>query len=404
MKVQVELPDKLIDLFSAPRGSLRYRGAKGGRGSGKSFNFAKMALVWGLIEPLRILCVRDIQGSIKESFLAELKSAIASEPWLDSAYDSGVDYLRGKNGTEFIFKGLRHDAQSIKSLAQVDLCIIEEAEDVPEYSWVALEPTIRADKSEIWVIWNPKVKASPVDTRLVLDNPPRSKVVEMNHGDNPWFPNVLEEQRLTALRVMDDAKYNWIWNGQYYEMSDAQIFANKYRVEDFTPRHDWDGPYHGLDFGFSQSPTAGLKCWIHDRKLYIEYEGGAVGLELNDTSQFLQKKIPGIEQYVVRADSARPESISHIKNDGIWLCEKAEKGKGSVEDGIEFIKSFDVVIIHTRCVKTLEEFRLYSYKIDRMSGDILPIIIDKHNHFIDALRYALEPVMKGGFTDYGAIL
>ena len=102
---QIHLPPKMVDVFATPRGELRYRGARGGRGSGKSFTFAKMAAIWGVIEPLRILCTRELQASIKESFHAELKNAIASEPWLEAAYDVGVDYLRGKNGTEFLFKG-----------------------------------------------------------------------------------------------------------------------------------------------------------------------------------------------------------------------------------------------------------------------------------------------------------
>lgn len=138
-------------MFSHPRGSLRYRGAHGGRMSAKSASFAKMASVFGYAEPLRILCTRDIQDSIKESFHAELKNAIASEPWLAAAYDVGENYIRGKNGTEFIFKGLRHNIGSIKSMAQIDICIIEEAEDVAEHSYIALEPTIRAPKSEIWL-------------------------------------------------------------------------------------------------------------------------------------------------------------------------------------------------------------------------------------------------------------
>lgn len=148
-QVDVKLPPKLVPVFAPPRGELRYRGAYGGRGSAKSFSFAKMAAIYGYMEPLRILCTRDIQDSIKESFHAELKNAIASEPWLAAAYDVGVDYLRGHNGTEFIFKGLRHNISSIKSTAQIDLCIVEEAEDVPQYSWDDLEPTIRTPKSEI---------------------------------------------------------------------------------------------------------------------------------------------------------------------------------------------------------------------------------------------------------------
>ena len=149
---QIEIPPKLVPVFAPQRGGVRYRGAYGGRGSGKSFTFAKMAAIWGAIEPLRILCTRELQNSIKESFHAELKSAIASDQWLESCYDVGIDYIRGRNGTEFMFRGLRHSMGAIKSTAKIDLCIVEEAEDVPERSWVDLIPTIRSPKSEIWVI------------------------------------------------------------------------------------------------------------------------------------------------------------------------------------------------------------------------------------------------------------
>ena len=358
-----------------------------------------MAAIWGIIEPLRILCTRELQESIKQSFHAELKNAIESEPWLMAAYDVGVDYLRTRipswdKQTEFIFKGLRHNIGSIKSLAQIDLCIVEEAEDVPEHSWEALEPTIRAPGSEIWVIWNPRTDGSPVDQRFIKQTPPRSHIVEMNYSDNPWFPAELEEQRQHAQRVMDPAKYAHIWGGAYLTNSDAQVFAHKWRVDDFAPGADWDGPYYGIDFGFAQDPTTGLRCWIHNQRLYIEHDAGKVGLELDQTTSYLSDRIPAIAEHVSRADSARPESISYLKRHGLPRITGVTKGKGSVEDGVEFIKSFSEVIIHPRCKGTIQEFRLYSYKVDRNTGDIMPVIMDAHNHYIDALRYALEPMIK----------
>lgn len=391
---KIQLPPKLIPVFAPARGALRYRGAYGGRGSGKSFTFAKMAAIWGYVEPLRILCTREMQNSIKESFHAELKNAIASESWLESNYDVGVDYIRGKNGTEFIFRGLRHNQGSIKSLAQIDLCIVEEAEDVPESSWQVLEPTIRAPKSEIWVVWNPRTKGSPTDQRFIQSVPPRAKIVQMNHSDNPWFPAELEEQRKHARRVMDVALYRHVWEGDYYEMSDAQIFRDKYRVIDFEPKPNWDGPYYGLDFGFSQDPTAAVECWIADNRLYIRKEAGKVGLELDDTADYIKRSMPLIEKHTVRADNARPESISYLSRMGLPRITAVEKGKGSVEDGIQFIRSFEQVVIHSDCQAVLSEFRLYSYKVDRLSGDILPVPVDANNHYIDAIRYALEPIMK----------
>lgn len=390
----IKIPEKLVPLFTPPRGELRYRGAYGGRGSGKSFTFAKMAAIWGYAEKLRILCTREMQNSIKESFHAELKNAIQSEPWLEAAYDVGVDYIRGKNGTEFIFRGLRHNQGSIKSLAQIDLCIVEEAEDVPETSWQVLEPTIRAPKSEIWVVWNPRRKGSPTDARFIQAMPPRAAIVKLNHGDNPWFPPELEEQRQHAQRVMDDALYRHVWEGDYYEQSDAQIFRGKYVEKEFEAGADWDGPYIGLDHGFASDPAAAVRAWVFNGKLWIDYEAGGHGIELDDLADHVIACIPDVEKYVIRADNARPDANSYLKRHGLPRVTGCAKGKGSVEDGIQFIRSFDQVVIHPRCKNALSEFRLYSYKVDRLSGDVLPTPVDANNHWIDSLRYAIEPIMK----------
>lgn len=408
---RIELPPKLLPVFAPPRGALRYRGAFGGRGSGKSFSFAKMAAIFGAIEPLRILCTRELQNSIKESFHAELKNAINSDPWLSSCYEVGIDYIRGRNGTEVIFKGLRHSMGSIKSLSQIDICIVEEAEDIPEAAWKDLTPTIRADKSEIWVIWNPKKKGSPTDKRFRLTNPPRCAIAEMNYSDNPWFPAVLDEERKSDRKRMDDADYTHVWDGAYLTRTDAQVFAGKFAVEEFAPHHVlWDGPYEGMDFGFSQDPTTGVKCWVNENVLYIEHEAGKVGLELNDTTELMCNKIPGFEDFSIRADSARPESISYLKKNPdkegrrLSRIEGVKKGPGSVEDGVTHIKSYDRIIIHPRCTAVAEEFREYSYKVDRLSGDILPAIVDDWNHYIDAIRYALRPIMTNSVPDYEALL
>ena len=394
--LKIELAPKLLPLFAVPRGKLRYRVMRGGRGSGKSFTAAKMAAVWGAIEPLRILCTREYQNSIKESFHAELKNAIASCSWLSTQYDVGIDYLRHKsNGTEFLFKGLRHNSDGIKSMAQIDLVIVEEAETIPPRSWQDLIPTIRAAGSEFWVVYNPKSRDSWVARTFDGDQlPPRTMIVDLNHPDNPWFSQELDEQRLHDRDVMDPALYRHVWEGGYYEQSDAQVFAGKFEQREFEPVDDWDGPYHGLDFGFSQDPTAATKSWVHDDILYVEYELYEKRLELDDTAEALIEAIPDISRHTVRADNARPESISYLKRKGIPRIVACEKGKGSVEDGVEFIKSFKKVVIHPRCKNTISEFSLYSYKVDRLSGDILPVLVDDNNHIIDGIRYALEPLMK----------
>lgn len=391
----ITLPPKLVPVFSKPRGAVQYRGAFGGRGSGKSFNFAKMAAIWGFAEPLRILATREFQASIKESFHAELKAAIASEPWLEDHYDVGVDYLRGANGTEFIFRGLRHGVSTIKSLAKIDLTIVEEAEDVPETSWLALEATVfRQPKSELWPIWNPRREGSPVDMRFRKSCPSNALIAEINWNDNPFFPQGLDTLRKREQERLDPNTYAHVWEGAYLENSDAQVFAGKFRVEDFEAGAGWDGPYQGGDFGFSQDPTAVVRCWVSSDRLYVSHEAGRVGLELDDTVRFIQQRIEGFANFVTRWDSARPESISHLKRHGFPRSESVSKWKGSVEDGISFLRSFREIIVHPRCVETIKEMRLYSYKVDKLTGDVLPSLIDANNHYIDALRYAITPMIK----------
>ena len=391
----IKLPPKLVPVFAPERGAVQYRCSHGGRGSGKSFSFAKMAAIWGYAEPLRILCTRDLQISIKESFHAELKAAIESEPWLAAHYNVGVDYLRGDNGTEFLFRGLRNNVSSVKSTAKIDLTIVEEAEDVPEAAWLALEATVfRQPKSELWAIWNPLRDGSPVDQRFRKTPPANALVQEMNWWDNPFFPPGLETLRKREQERLDPATYAHVWEGAYLTNSDAQVLAGKVRVVEFTPGEGWHGPYHGLDFGFAQDPTAAVKCWVHDARLWIEYEAGAVGLEIDHTPAHLTQRIPGIERHIVRADSARPESISYLKRHGLPQAVAVEKWPGSVEDGIAHLRSYAEIVVHPRCRQTVQETRLYSYKVDRLSGDILPVVVDAHNHWIDATRYALAPLMQ----------
>lgn len=392
---RITLPEKLVPVFEPARGEVQYRGAHGGRGSGKSFNFAKMAAIWGYIDPLRVLATREYQGSIKESFYAELKSAIMSEPWLSDAYTIGSDFIKGSNGTEFLFMGLRRSINSIRSLAQIDLTIVEEAEDVPDQSWLMLEATVfRRPKSELWAIWNPRLRGSPVDLRFRVHPPKNGIFAEMNYMDNPFFPKGLETLRAREEQRLDADTYSHVWEGNYLTNSNAQVYHGKWRVLEFEPTLDWDGPYQGGDFGFSQDPLAAVRCWIFDETLFVEYEAGAISLDLDDSPSFLDAHIPGWTRYVSRWDNARPESISHFTKHGMPYAEAADKWPGSVEDGIQFIRSFRQIVIHPRCVNTVKEMKLYSYKVDRYTSDVLPILIDANNHYMDAIRYALAPIIR----------
>lgn len=391
----VKLPRKITEVFTPERGKVQYRALTGGRGSGKSFGSAKMAAIWGVIDPLRILCTRELQVSIKESFHAELKAAIASEPWLEAHYKVGVDYIKGVNGTDFIFRGLRHNTASIKSLAKIDLTIVEEAEDVPEDSWLALEATVfRQPMSELWAIWNGRLDGSPVDKRFIKNPPANAIVRKVNYNDNPFFPEGLEILRQREQGRLDPSTYAHIWDGEYLTNSDAQVLHGKVQVKDFAPQPEWDGPYYGGDFGFSQDPTAAVEIYISGDTLYIHREAVKTGLELDDTSKFVTRRIPGFERETSRWDNSRPESISHLTRHGIPKAISVDKWPGSVEDGIAYLRSFKAIVVHTRCSETQSECRLYSYKVDRLTGDVTSKIVDAHNHCIDAIRYAVGPMIK----------
>jgi len=337
--------------------------------------------------------------------MSEVKAAIAETPWLTPFFDVGEKYIRTKGlpgRVDYRFVGLRHNIDSLKSKAKILIAWIDEAESVSESAWVKLIPTVREAGSEIWLTWNPESDESPTNKRFVLKPPADAKIIELNYQDNPWFPAVLEDERRSDQARLDPNTYAHVWEGAYLVNSDRQILAGKWRVEEFEPGADWDGPYQGGDFGFSQDPTAAVRCWVHGDSLFVSHEAGKVGLELDDTATFIAKRIPEFERYSTRWDNARPESISHIKRHGLPRAEPVEKWKGSVEDGIAFLRSFREIVVHPRCTETAKEMRLYSYKVDRLSGDVLPVIVDAWNHYIDALRYALGPMIRRGFT-YGML-
>lgn len=400
-KVQIELPPKLIPLFSTP--NIRYRSSWGGRGSAKTRSFALMTAIKGYMYAEAgvsglILGAREYMNSLSDSSMEEIKQAIRSVPFLNQYYEMGENYIRTKNRrVSYGFAGLRHNLDSIKSKARILLCWVDEAETVSEMAWRKLLPTVRENGSEVWITWNPERRDSATSQRFrheeIFDDLTGELIgvgVEMNYSDNPWFPEVLEIERRQDQQNLDDATYRWIWEGDYLELSEAQIFRNKYKVEAFDDEL-WktaDRLFFGADFGFANDPNTLIRSFILENTLYIEYEAFGVGVDLDEMAQFYDS-VPGARDWPIKGDCSRPETISYLRRQGFNI-EAAEKWPGSVEDGIAHIKGFETVVIHPRCKKTLEEFRNYSYKKDRLTDEVLPIIVDKWNHGIDALRYSLD--------------
>ena len=225
LQIEAEFPEKL-SFLSEP---FRYKVLYGGRGSGKSWGIARELLIQGarLHEPLRILCAREVQRSIKQSVHQLLSDQIQSLG-LGSFYEILENEIRGKNGTKFSFTGLANNTvESIKSYEGVDRVWVEEAQTVSKKSWDILIPTIRKPNSEIWVSFNPDLDSDDTYKRFVIDTPDNAKVMKVNWSDNPWFPAVLNAERLHSKATSDD--YDNIWEGECKTAVDGAIYANEIR-------------------------------------------------------------------------------------------------------------------------------------------------------------------------------
>lgn len=197
----------------------------GGRGGGKSESVARALLVMGMQRPLRVLCARELQVSIKES-VHHLLADLISELELNSFYEVQTATIKGINGTEFVFKGLKHNINEIKSFHAVDIVWIEEAVNVSKASWDVLIPTIRKEGSEIWLTFNPELEEDETYQRFVVDPPTDSWVVKVNYNDNPWFPEVLEKERADLQRKDPEAYLN-VWEGHCKQAIEGAIFAKE---------------------------------------------------------------------------------------------------------------------------------------------------------------------------------
>ncbi len=387
--LRADFPEKLAFLFE----KARYKVAHGGRGGAKSWGFARALLIQAAQRRMRVLCARELQISIHDSvhkLLAEQVESLGLSP----RYEVQQSVIKGVNGSEFIFSGLRSNATKIKSMEGVDICWVEEAQTVSAESWDILVPTIRKEGSEIWVSFNPDQDDDPTYARFVKDPPPGAVVVPIGWADNPWFPETLREEKDYLYRVDPEAAAH-VWGGQTRRNSIAQVLRGRYVVESFAPGEGWNGPYYGADWGFATDPTALVKCWVHGRTLYVEHEAYGVGVDLDDTPALFDS-VPGAREHMIRADNSRPETISHMRRHGYSRMLPAHKGPGSVEDGVEHLRSYERIVIHPRCTHAAEEARLWSYKVDKLTGDVLPVLLDKHNHTWDATRYALEPIIRAG--------
>lgn len=223
-KISAKFPDKLECLFEPSRYKVLY----GGRGGAKSWGVARALLIEGTQKPLRVLCAREFQNSIRDSVHKLLCDQVMALG-LESFYDCQATVIKGRNGSEFTFEGLHHNVTKIKSYEGADRVWVEEAQTTTKKSWDVLIPTIRKDGSEIWMTFNPEFEDDETYQRFVVDPPPNAKVVFINYKDNPFFPAVLEEERLHLKRKDIDA-YEHVWEGKCRNWVEGAIYANELRA------------------------------------------------------------------------------------------------------------------------------------------------------------------------------
>lgn len=405
-KLQIPTPRIFLPLLQPSR----YKGAYGGRGSGKSHAFAELLIERCLLKPTRAVCVREVQRSLEQSVKRLLEDKIA-QFGLGHMFRIMNTHIEAPNNGVIIFNGMQnHTSESIKSLEGFDVAWIEEAQSLSDRSLTMLRPTIRKEyadgtTSEIWASWNPRHATDPIDKMLRgHETPPGSVVVNASYRDNPWFPEVLRIE-MEWDRKRDPEKYAHVWLGEYERHSESRVFKN-WKVEEFETPSDV-GFLQGADWGFSVDPSVLTRSFLRNPKtLCIDREAFQIGCEIDNIPKLFDGLVCGCDyqtprpcvnpqqhgiarRYPIVADSARPETISYLRRNGYPLIEPATKGANSVKEGVIFLQGFDI-IIHPRCVHTIDEFTMYSYVVDKLTNIVTGELEDKKNHVIDPTRYATE--------------
>ena len=387
-------------------GPLRYIVFYGGRNAAKSWSIARALVHQAYTEKHLILCTRQFQNSIADSVHRVVQAQIVLMGLIE-AFDITVNSIFcRRTGSEFIFKGLQRNINEIRSLEGVTRCWIEEANNTSLDNWLVLDPTIRRAGAQIFISYNPEMDEDPLHAMFVGNPPPPDSFVrKTTFRDNPHENE--ENKRLRLYMFKNDPdNYHWVFEGETRKNTDAQVFKGKVFIETFDDPQPKTRFYFGLDFGFSESPTCLLRCWIKPNDsgfgedLMIDREAYGYHIEIDEMAAFFDRTIEDVRQWPIKADNARPETISYLSRQGFQIT-AADKWQGSVEDGCQHLRSFRRIVIHqTRCPNVARDFRLYSFKVDPKAVDkdgkpqILPILVEKNDHGPDAARYSLNDFIK----------
>mgnify|MGYP000382565810 CR=1 FL=1 len=393
--MSADFPDKLRFLFQPTR----YKVAHGGRGGAKSWGFARALLIQAATKPLRILCAREVQNSIKDSVHRLLSDQIQALS-LGEYYNVLETEIRGRNGSLFLFSGLStHTAESIKSFEGIDICWVEEAVSVTKRSWDILTPTIRRENSEIWITLNADMETDETYQRFVVKPPANCKTVEINWRDNPWFGKVLELERLATL-ARDPDGYKNIWDGVPKRVSEGAIYKTEVEAL-YADKRVRPVPYDPLlrvhtvwDLGWNDAMTIGLWQRSGSEVRCIDY--------IEDSHRTLDSYVAELEKkpyrygkhFIPHDGAAKNIQTGKSTEEMLKLMLGSDKVKVGTADGIEEgIKAARmmfprVYFDETKTVRLLECLKRYKRHINKATNEPGAPLHDEYSHGADMFRYA----------------
>ena len=390
---QVEFPEKLAILFEPSRYKVLY----GGRGGAKSWGIARALLIIAARKPTRVLCAREFQTSIKDSVHKLLSDQIYAMG-LDAHFEITQNSIRGVNGSEFAFVGLKNNIANVKSYEGVDICWVEEANTTSKMSWSILIPTIRKEKSEIWVSFNPELETDETYQRFVANPPDDCQIVKVNWQDNPWFPETLKLEK-DALYARDREAYNTVWEGMCRQTVDGAIFAKEMQQAEFDGRitrvpYDATKPVLAIfDIGWSDATAIWFLQFVGMETRLIRY------YETNQTtmSEILAKMqtfgyvyetlyLPHDAQNKTLAANGRSiEDIVRAAGFNVRIIDRVP-----IADSINAARTIFSKCYFDRenCYEGLQCLRHYRYDVEPDSGNFSrKPLHDNYSHGADAFRY-----------------
>ena len=388
-----QFPVKMASLFDKARYKIYY----GGRGAGKSHSVAKALLILGARSPIRVLCAREYQTSIKDSVHKLLCDQIELMN-MHSIYEITQNSIRGRNGSEFAFVGLKNNVANVKSYEGIDICWVEEAQTVSRMSWNTLIPTIRKEGSEIWVTFNPELETDETYQRFVVRPPEGAVVQKINWSDNPWFPDVLALEK-DALKSRDPSAYQTVWEGLCRLTVDGAIFAQEMQVAELDGRitkvtYDPTKPVHAIfDLGWADSTAIWFLQFVGMETRLIRYHEDSQKtishyLALMQTYGYMYDTLwlPHDAQNKTLASNGK--SIEEIVRAAGYKTRIIERTP--IADSINAARTIfrNCWFDRENCYDGLQCLRHYRYDVDPETGQFSrQPLHDIYSHGADAFRY-----------------